>query len=251
MEVHHHPHVEKKNFKEYFLEFLMIFLAVTMGFFAEQIRESFVERSHEKEYIQSFYEDLHSDTAKISVIIAFDQNKIDAFNTISGCYDSVSKNIMNASCMLSLIKKSFTNLPFQMTDRTLKQLANAGGYRLLRKEDADNITKYQGAFNLLEDFQTTVFQEAQDNVRNTYNQVVNFRANVLMKQLKPVKGLDTSDKDITGPLLFSDDKVLLNKYFNELLEYDKVTNVQQEKLKLLKDNQIRLINYFKNKYHFQ
>ena len=29
MEVHHHPKVEKKNFKEYFLEFIMIFLAVT------------------------------------------------------------------------------------------------------------------------------------------------------------------------------------------------------------------------------
>lgn len=39
MEVHHHPHVEKKNFKEYFLEFLMIFLAVTLGFFAESLRE--------------------------------------------------------------------------------------------------------------------------------------------------------------------------------------------------------------------
>ncbi len=25
MEVHHHPKVEKKNFKEYFLEFVMIF----------------------------------------------------------------------------------------------------------------------------------------------------------------------------------------------------------------------------------
>src|SRR4051812_37079960 len=61
MEVHHHPHVEKKNFKEYFLEFIMIFLAVTMGFFAEQIRESFVQRSEEKEYVQSFYEDLSSD----------------------------------------------------------------------------------------------------------------------------------------------------------------------------------------------
>jgi hypothetical protein len=34
MEVHH-PKVESKNFKEYFLEFLMIFLAVTMGFIAE------------------------------------------------------------------------------------------------------------------------------------------------------------------------------------------------------------------------
>jgi hypothetical protein len=27
MEVHHHPHVEKKNLKEYILAFLMIFLA--------------------------------------------------------------------------------------------------------------------------------------------------------------------------------------------------------------------------------
>ncbi len=39
MEVHHHPHVEKKSFKEYFLEGLMIFLAVTMGFIA--VAESF------------------------------------------------------------------------------------------------------------------------------------------------------------------------------------------------------------------
>jgi hypothetical protein len=48
MEVHHHPHVEKKNFKEYFLEFLMIFLAVTMGFIAENMREHFVDVRTEK-----------------------------------------------------------------------------------------------------------------------------------------------------------------------------------------------------------
>ena len=34
MEVHHHPKVEKKNFKEYLFEGLMIFLAVMLGFFA-------------------------------------------------------------------------------------------------------------------------------------------------------------------------------------------------------------------------
>jgi len=39
MEVRHHTHFENKSFKEYFLAFLMIFLAVTMGLFAEQIRE--------------------------------------------------------------------------------------------------------------------------------------------------------------------------------------------------------------------
>ena len=52
MEVHHHPHVEKKNFKEYFLEFLMIFLAVTMGFFTENIREHFAEKKTTQQYLE-------------------------------------------------------------------------------------------------------------------------------------------------------------------------------------------------------
>src|SRR5450432_616805 len=69
MEVHHHPHVEKKNFKEYFLEFLMIFLAVTMGFFAENIREHFVNKEKEKQYIKSFYEDLSNNEIELPGLI--------------------------------------------------------------------------------------------------------------------------------------------------------------------------------------
>ena len=58
MEVHHHPHVEKKGFKEYFLEFVMIFLAVTLGFFAENIRERIKDSEQGEQYIQSLVEDL-------------------------------------------------------------------------------------------------------------------------------------------------------------------------------------------------
>jgi hypothetical protein len=43
MELHHQPNIDKKGFKEYFLEFLMIFLAATMEFFAKQMRERFAE----------------------------------------------------------------------------------------------------------------------------------------------------------------------------------------------------------------
>lgn len=44
MEVHHHPHDpaaphHKKNWKSYFWEFLMLFLAVFCGFLAENQRE--------------------------------------------------------------------------------------------------------------------------------------------------------------------------------------------------------------------
>jgi hypothetical protein len=122
---------------------------------------------------------------------------------------------------------------------------------LLQKEEADSITAYQSAFNLLQDFQATVFQEAQYNVRNTYNQIVNFKANVLMKQSKPGSGLDFSDKEITATLLFSPDKTLVNKYFNEILLYNRIIISQQRQLNVLKQEQTNLIEYFKEKYHFE
>lgn len=48
MEIHHHPQVEKKGFTEYLLERLMIFLAVTMGFFAETSGEISVNMEEQK-----------------------------------------------------------------------------------------------------------------------------------------------------------------------------------------------------------
>ena len=58
MEVHHHPHVEKKNFKEYLLEGLMIFLAVSMGFIAESIRENITKHEREHHLMEMLVEDL-------------------------------------------------------------------------------------------------------------------------------------------------------------------------------------------------
>ena len=85
MEVHHHPHVEKKSFKEYFLEFLMIFLAVTMGFFAENIREKINDNEQGKQYIRSLVEDLEADTMRMGDIIRFDEAKITALNNMYQC----------------------------------------------------------------------------------------------------------------------------------------------------------------------
>ncbi len=65
MEVHHHPEVEKKGFKEYLLEGLMIFIAVMMGFFAESIREHITDGEHEKQSIESLVKAVASDTAQL------------------------------------------------------------------------------------------------------------------------------------------------------------------------------------------
>jgi|SRR5580698_3125742 hypothetical protein len=70
MEVHHHPdlHHKPKKWKKYFLEFSMIFSAVTMGFFAENIREGISNKEKERKYMESMLVDLKKDTLEITQI---------------------------------------------------------------------------------------------------------------------------------------------------------------------------------------
>jgi hypothetical protein len=72
MEVHHHSggHQGPKHFKDYFQEFLMIFLAVTMGFLAENIREYITDNNHVVELVGQLKEDLVNDTANIQNLIS-------------------------------------------------------------------------------------------------------------------------------------------------------------------------------------
>ena len=254
MEVHKHPHhvMEKKNWGEYLLEFSMLFLAVFLGFIAENIRESYTEGHRAKEYIASYYDDLRSDTTKITRSIDFDEEKVRDLQDLGSCYDAVAKN--NTACLMDVIKSTAINRPYIRTERTAKQLSNAGGFRLLNQEDADSIIAYDEAFNNFQDFQGTVYQDIQNTVRNTLNKLGNFKANAQM--FRPQQGqmirVDTLNRsEVTAPLLFSADKNLLNEYFNELQLYYRVTYNHQRILLELKAQQTRLLGYFKTKYGYE
>ncbi len=62
MEVHKHPHhvTHKKKWGEYLLEFFMLFLAVFLGFVAENIRENIGNREIEEKNIESFAKNLQA-----------------------------------------------------------------------------------------------------------------------------------------------------------------------------------------------
>jgi hypothetical protein len=64
MEVHKHPHhvTHKKKWAEYLLEFFMLFLAVFLGFVAENIREHSVEKHRENQYAKMLLADLRTDS---------------------------------------------------------------------------------------------------------------------------------------------------------------------------------------------
>jgi hypothetical protein len=156
MEVHHHPNVEKKNFKEYFLEFIMIFLAVTMGFFAENIREHFVNKEKENQYIKSFYEDLSNDERDLPVLIKSirHQQLIPA--------DSLPALLSNASTttrandiyrFLRIITRQ-QGINVFVTSRTIEQLKNAGEMRLItNKQITDSLVDYYKDIAFVADLQ--------------------------------------------------------------------------------------------------
>jgi hypothetical protein len=63
MEVHHHPHVHhSKKWKNYLYEFLMLFLAVTAGFFVENLRENYIEHHRAKQFSKQLLADLRLDS---------------------------------------------------------------------------------------------------------------------------------------------------------------------------------------------
>ncbi len=68
MEIHHHAHTAHgmKNWKSYFWEFLMLFLAVFCGFLAENQREHFIEKKRAKEYAKLLIDDLRFDIAELN-----------------------------------------------------------------------------------------------------------------------------------------------------------------------------------------
>ena len=164
MEVHHHPdlHHRKKHWKEYFLEFLMIFLAVTLGFFAESYREYLSDRTKEKEYIQSLVEDLKIDTTQLSSLIKQDDKWEIEIDTLLVYFDSIhniSDNPFNRN-----MQPLFGFSEFIYTDRTMQQLKSAGGLRLIENMSvSDSIIAYDAQAHVVSQSQEFLDRQLEND----------------------------------------------------------------------------------------
>src|SRR5215210_931950 len=68
MEVHHHSHTPRKNWKHHFWEFFMLFMAVFCGYQSERLFEHNRERERERKYMHTLINDLKGDTAMIGQV---------------------------------------------------------------------------------------------------------------------------------------------------------------------------------------
>jgi hypothetical protein len=161
MEVHHHPdlHHKPKKWKEYFLEFLMIFLAVTLGFFAESFREHIVNKEREKQYIQSFYEDLINDQKNLVVLInSIQRQQVQPGESLPFLFEKASTSTP-ADSIYYFLRKFIRQQGIKafITDRTFEQIKNAGEMRLITKKNvADSLINYYKEIVMIDYLQQTL-----------------------------------------------------------------------------------------------
>jgi hypothetical protein len=144
MEVHHHAHTERKKWTHYLWEFLMLFLAVTLGFFVENQREHYVEHQREKQFVQSLYNDIKTDTANINRIIKARTAKERSLDSLSYMMNSPDPKMFIKQIYFYAIYMGRT-LPYRFVpnDGTILQLKNSGAFRLIRNRIVvDSISKY-------------------------------------------------------------------------------------------------------------
>ena len=237
MEVHHHAHTDRKKWTHYMWEFLMLFLAVFCGFLAENFREHQVEKERGKQYIQSFCEDLKSDTTNINFQIIELALQDSGLNKIFECYDSVTQKTSSTGCLQEIIVNSQGFTDFIYTDRTIQQLKYAGGLRLIQNNAiADMIIKYDAVVRSSEIHQQ-VLENQQQNCINMHNSMIGFGQ---------LQNLNNS-KVKSDLLLLTADKRELNKYFNEIYTFKKGCLGLLTRLRELKAMATRLLIFIGEK----
>jgi hypothetical protein len=165
MEVHHHSHHPKK-WKEYLTEFVMLFVAVTLGFFAENQREHFVERHREVEYMESLMEDLSKDKEDLNAAKKFTEAQVLFQDT---AISILSKRDWSRENILTLYRASLKiagNRPATFIERTSSQL-KSGGMRLIAdKHVATLISEYWQLINQFNEYENVTLIGFRTDVKN-------------------------------------------------------------------------------------
>jgi hypothetical protein len=180
MEVHHHSHHPKK-WKEYITEFLMLFLAVSLGFMAENIREHQIEKQREIAYLQNVHEDLKLDLINIDDVISSNTIRLQAMDTL---FQLINNNTITNEDVYYYIRNLALRATFESSHVGLDQIKSAGGFRMVKNpEIISGIQEYEralDALNKLENVRERTLEQARFKMAVVFEPTISYE--MLVKQ---------------------------------------------------------------------
>ena len=247
MEVHTHTHTPRKKWTHYFWEFFMLFLAVTLGFFVENQREHLVEHRREKQYIRSMIEDLVTDTSNLNEITDGLKQKSIELDSVIRDFDEGAANY-NYKWAELFIRSYRAGYPdFFPTDRTIQQLKNSGGLRLIRREAAaKGIISYDALVKDVSGEETNI----SDAQKKYIDEIIKVWS---IKKMYEDAGITswTNNKTmvVKNNYWLTSDPIAKEQVFNCLSNYNEAILRQIIFDKDLKREAISLIELLKKEYH--
>jgi hypothetical protein len=245
MEVHHHAHDPaaphyKKNWKSYFWEFLMLFLAVFCGFMAEWQLEHVIEHSREKEFVKSMIEDAHIDISNIESVSEANKRSLRYVDSLAAAcfnYKIGKRNDFEIYRLFRHVLSSVEEL--KPTQRTLLQLNNSGGMRLIRNKAAAGIIIFYDGFGKDVMFQQEIINKIKYEFINASYELFNYK----YYNLGNYVGIAP---DAT---LLSHENIKLTQFANRIAAYGGVLTKYNFELKEMNENAVKLINTLQKEYH--
>jgi len=188
----------------YFFEFSMMFLALYLGFLAENIRERLVEKKQERVYMQNMLEDLMADIVLSNNYTKNNKVVFELIDTLVQLIKSperkqyITKLAYTARMVLPQFKQLF------LTERTYEQMKSSGTLRLIsRQQVANGISYYYHSVSELKKYNDSIMVWATD-YGNEMGKI--FDGELLLNIIKEKKEIHT---DATA--LLTEDPVVLNE----------------------------------------
>jgi hypothetical protein len=210
MEVHQHTHTERKKWTQYFWEFFMLFLAVTLGFFVENQREHFVEHKKELVYIRSVAEDIRQDSVQLDSLIKA-RKLMDRYMDSLLYIMNYTDPRLHGNEVYYFTRWIPRTYRFYPTDRTIAQLKNAGNWRLIRNQNvSEELATYD---NHIRNITVYVEQREESLVVILYQSINRLFDNKVFESM--VNGLSFNRPE-NNPQLLTYDKSLINEFCNQI-----------------------------------
>jgi hypothetical protein len=246
MEVHKHPHhlTHKKKWGEYLLEFLMIFLAVTLGFFAESYRENLNDRRKENEFMASIIKDLKSDTTTYT---NYAKNNAEVYTIIDSLIPLMksTERETHINKIYFLARMVTLTLLIHYPDKsTYEQMKSSGQLRLIgNRQVADSIGSYYNSLEIMTSFNDVLLEHDYDYMR-LMGKV--FDAEMLLNILKERK-----EPSLKSAKLLTEDPMIINELLTSAQYIYGSLRLAQNITTRRQQSAVYLITLISTKYHIK
>ena len=223
----------------------MLFLAVFCGFLAEYQLEHKIEKDREKQYILSLIEDLATDTTNLRLVIDNFKNRDRNLDTLLSLYPLLPSGYNHIVHKKLAALSGFAD--FVKADRTMQQLKNSGGMRLIRiKNAADGITEYD-LMNRDLDIDVAALILVFNQITETRFEMIDSASLANDVTAKTVAAMEAGRENY----LLKADKQSLGKWNNEIREFKSICEMVRISEEKLKKKAIDLIGLLKKEYHLK